>query len=120
MTLTRQHATGPVVVEMPGMDGLGSAVVITGEKLRRPCFRVIDRGYRPSMTSDISIGDDVEWDWGTGTATGTVTERYTERVTTTIGGAEITRNADDDEPAFLIEQEDGSRVLKSITELRRR
>ena len=71
------------------------------------------------MAYDIHVGDDVEWDWGSGTATGTVKERFTEKVTRTIDGSEITRDASEDEPAYLIEQEDGDRVLKSVSELRK-
>ncbi|MEO2167951.1 MAG: DUF2945 domain-containing protein [bacterium] len=66
-----------------------------------------------------SKGDRVEWDWGNGTGSGKIVERYTEKVTKTIKGSEITRKASEDEPAFLIEQGDGDRVLKSITELRK-
>ena len=64
-----------------------------------------------------SKGDTVEWNWGNGTGSGKVAETFTERVTRTIDGSEITRNADDDNPAYLIEQEDGGRVLKSESEL---
>lgn len=71
------------------------------------------------MSYDIHIGDKVEWNWGDGTANGEVTERFTEKVTRTIDGNEVTRNASEDEPAYLIEQDDGGRVLKSTTELRR-
>lgn len=63
------------------------------------------------------IGQRVEWSWGNGTGEGKIVERFTEKVTRTIDGSEITRDASDDEPAFLIEQEDGDRVLKSVTEL---
>ena len=70
------------------------------------------------MRKDFEIGDSVEWDWGNGTASGKITERLTEKVTRTLKGTEVTRNADDDEPAFLIEQSDGDEVLKSVTEIR--
>ena len=69
------------------------------------------------MAHEIHIGDEVSWNWGNGTGTGKVTERFTQKVTRTISGSDITRNASDDEPAYLIEQEDGSRVLKSTSEL---
>ena len=62
-------------------------------------------------------GDAVSWHWGSGTATGTVTESFTEPVTRTIKGTDVTRNATPDEPAYLIEQADGDRVLKSASEL---
>ena len=70
------------------------------------------------MRRDIHIGRPVEWTWGAGTGTGRVIERFTDRVTRTIGGSEITRNATADEPAYLIEQADGGLVLKSAGELR--
>jgi hypothetical protein len=46
-----------------------------------------------------------------------VTERFTEKVTRTIDGTEVTRNASADEPAYLVEQDDGGHVLKSGSEL---
>jgi hypothetical protein len=65
----------------------------------------------------IRIGDDVEWKWGASTAQGRVVERFEERVTIEIKGKPITRNATREEPAFLIEQDDGDQVLKSGSEL---
>lgn len=62
-------------------------------------------------------GDKVTWNWGNGSASGKVQEKFTKKVTRTIKGSEITRNATDDEPAYLIEQEDGDQVLKSESEL---
>ena len=64
-------------------------------------------------------GDKVKWTWGNGTGTGTVRKVYTQKVTVTIEGSEITRNADDDNPAYLIEQEDGDEVLKAHSEIER-
>ena len=63
-------------------------------------------------------GDDVSWDWGNGTAKGTIKQIYTERVTKTIKGTEVVRDADEDNPAYLVEQEDGSQALKSDSELK--
>lgn len=71
------------------------------------------------MSQSYDTGMRVAWDWGNGTGTGTITERFTSRVTRTIKGTEVTRNASDDEPAYLIEQDDGDRVLKSHGELRK-
>jgi len=64
-----------------------------------------------------SKGDQVEWSWGNGTGTGTVQETFTDDVTRTIKGSEIKRTASQDCPAYLIEQEDGDRVLKSHSEV---
>ena len=67
--------------------------------------------------SDFSKGDKVSWNWGNGTGTGKIVSRHIEDVEKTIKGTQVKRNASADEPAFLIEQDDGSRVLKSVTEL---
>jgi hypothetical protein len=64
-------------------------------------------------------GGAVSWTWGSGTATGTVAESFTDRVTRTIKGTEVTLDASPGEPAYLIEQEDGDRVLKSASELKK-
>ena len=64
-------------------------------------------------------GSVVAWNWGTGTGTGKVARKYTRKITLTIEGKEITRNASAEEPAYRIEQDDGSTVLKSESELHR-
>lgn len=56
---------------------------------------------------------------GNGIGSGTVIERFTSRVTRTIKGTEVVRDASDGEPAFLVEQDDGDQVLKSQSELSR-
>ena len=68
---------------------------------------------------NLSVGEAVVWEWGSGTATGTVIERFEERVSRRLKGAQVTRNATRSEPAVLIEQDDGDRVLKSITEVKK-
>ena len=67
--------------------------------------------------SQYSKGTKVEWSWGNGTGTGKITEVFTSDVTRTIKGTEVTRNASADEPAYLIEQDDGDKVLKSHSEV---
>ena len=64
-----------------------------------------------------SEGDKVKWNWGNGTGTGKITKVYQQKITRTISGAEITRNASEDDPAYLIEQEDGDEVLKGHSEV---
>jgi hypothetical protein len=65
-------------------------------------------------------GSKVSWSWGANTAHGKIVERFTARVTHTIKGTEVTRDASRKEPAYLIEQDDGDRVLKSRSELEAR
>jgi hypothetical protein len=65
----------------------------------------------------IRKGTKVRWKWGSSTAEGKVTEIHREKVTRTIKGEKVTRNATEDEPAYLIEQEDGAKVLKSASEV---
>lgn len=64
-------------------------------------------------------GSKVEWNWGNGTGTGKITEKFTAPVERTIKGETIKRNATAEEPAYLIEQSNGGRVLKSQSELRK-
>lgn len=63
-------------------------------------------------------GSKVTWTWGAHTAQGKIVERFTSKVTRTIKGSEVTREANRKEPAYLIEQEDGDQVLKSRSELK--
>lgn len=69
------------------------------------------------MTDRYQQGSRVKWNWGEGTGEGEVQEVFTSKVSRTIKGTEVTRDADDDDPAYLIEQDDGDRVLKSHSEL---
>lgn len=71
------------------------------------------------MSASITVGDRVKWNWGNGEGEGEVVKRYTRKITLTIDGSDITRDASEDEPAFRIEQSDGAEVLKSITELKK-
>ncbi|WP_423821155.1 DUF2945 domain-containing protein [Salinisphaera sp. SPP-AMP-43] len=64
-----------------------------------------------------SIGDTVQWNWGQGTAQGQIKQIYKERVSKTLKGSEIVRDGDADNPAYLIEQNDGDQVLKLESEL---
>jgi hypothetical protein len=70
-----------------------------------------------SNLKNYAINTKVEWDWGKGSATGYVRKKYTERVSKQLQGNEVTRNASESDPAYLIEQDDGSEVLKSHSEL---
>ncbi len=65
----------------------------------------------------IRKGTEVKWKWGSGEAEGKVIETFTEEVTKTIKGSEVTRNGEKGNKALLIEQEDGDKVLKLESEV---
>jgi hypothetical protein len=65
----------------------------------------------------IREGTEVSWKWGGSTASGTVSEIHRGKVTRTSKGSEITRNGSDEDPAYVIEQEDGTVVLKLRSEV---
>lgn len=71
------------------------------------------------MAGTYERGDRVRWKWGEHWAYGRVEQRFTDRVSREIKGSQVTRNASEEEPAYLIEQDDGDEVLKSEGELRR-
>jgi hypothetical protein len=80
----------------------------------------------------IRRGTTVSWAWGRSRAEGKVTAIHRETVTRTIKGSTITRetvtrtikgstitrHGSRDDPAYEIEQGDGSRVLKLRSEVR--
>jgi len=71
------------------------------------------------MTKAYQKGEIVAWNWGNGEGEGKVAEVHKERVETTINGSKLSRNASADCPAYLIEQDDGARVLKLHSELKK-
>lgn len=71
------------------------------------------------MAKTYNKNERVKWSWGNGSAEGKIKESFTEKVTRKIKGTEITRNADKDNPAYLIEQDDGDQVIKSHSELKK-
>jgi len=66
----------------------------------------------------IRAGSRVEWTWGAHKAEGKVEKTFSDDVSRKIKGKVIKRKADDQEPALLIRQEDGGKVLKSRSEVR--
>ncbi len=62
-------------------------------------------------------GSKVSWKYGTGTATGKIEEVHKEPVEKTIKGSKIHRNGTPENPAFVIVQEDGDRVIKLQSEV---
>jgi len=65
----------------------------------------------------IRKGTKVSWKWGRSTAEGKVAEVHKEKVSRKSKGETITRNGSKDDPAYVIEQEDGTTVLKLRSEL---
>ncbi|MEP2234536.1 MAG: DUF2945 domain-containing protein [Alteripontixanthobacter sp.] len=59
----------------------------------------------------------VKWNWGNGEGKGQIEERFEREVTRTLQGSEVTKKGDEDNPAYLIKQEDGDKVLKRGSEL---
>ena len=59
----------------------------------------------------------VQWDWGNGTAKGQIKDRFEREVTRTLQGSEVTRDGTEDNPAYLIRQDDGDEVLKLGSEI---
>ena len=59
----------------------------------------------------------VKWNWGNGEGKGQIEERFEREVTRTLQGTEVTKKGDEDNPAYLIKQEDGDKVLKRGSEL---
>ncbi len=71
-----------------------------------------------SNSNSFQTNQYVEWDWGNGTAKGQITDRFEREVTRTLKGNEVTRDGSEDNPAYLIKQEDGDEVLKLGSELK--
>ncbi|GAA4052856.1 hypothetical protein GCM10022409_44750 [Hymenobacter glaciei] len=63
-------------------------------------------------------GTTVTWKYGTGTATGKIESVHKEPTSRTIKGAEIHRNGTAEDPAFVIVQDNGNRVLKLKSEVK--
>jgi hypothetical protein len=68
----------------------------------------------------IRKGTKVTWKWGSGQAEGRVSETYAGSVTKNLDGAEVTRNGSSSDKALLIEQENGSKILKLQSEVKRK
>ena len=64
-------------------------------------------------------GTSVSWKYGTGTASGKVESVHKEPITRTLKGSAITRNGSAADPALLIVQANGDRVLKLQSEVSR-
>lgn len=67
----------------------------------------------------IRTGTNVTWKWGSSRAEGTVTEIHHDDVSRESKGTTVTRHGSTDDPAYVIEQEDGTVVLKLQSEVER-
>jgi hypothetical protein len=65
----------------------------------------------------IRKGSTVSWKWGSSTASGKVSEIHRDTVSRRTKGEQVTRHGSDDNPAYVIEQDDGTVVLKLRSEL---
>ena len=65
----------------------------------------------------IRAGTTVKWKWGSSWAEGTVAEVHHDDVSRTTKGEKITRHGSADDPAYVIEHEDGTTVLKLRSEV---
>ncbi|WP_375417394.1 DUF2945 domain-containing protein [uncultured Hymenobacter sp.] len=63
-------------------------------------------------------GSKVTWKYGTGTATGKIEEIHKEAVEKTIKGSKIHRNGTPDDPALVIVQDNGDKVIKLQSEVK--
>ncbi len=69
------------------------------------------------MSNAFRKGQAVKWEWGQGTAKDKVADKFTRRVQRTIKGSKVVKNGTEDNPAYLVEQDDGDQVLKRGSEL---
>lgn len=116
---TQSRPTSPANIDstlrLPPPERCQSAVTLRQHQPEVSSAR--DAGTTRFVSCDFHIDDTVEWNWGNGTGVGKIVEQFTSEVTRTINGTQVKRNASQDAPAYLIEQEDGQHVLKSSTEL---
>ena len=70
-----------------------------------------------SAATSFQAGQKVAWNWRSGRGAPKSVERFERQVERTIKGSTIKRNGSADDPAYLIEQDDGDRVLKLGSEL---
>ncbi len=69
------------------------------------------------MTNSFRKGAKVQWTWADDTAHGKIEERFERRVQRTFQGTKVVRNGSAKNPAYLIVQEDRTKLLKLGSEL---
>lgn len=63
-------------------------------------------------------GDKVHWNRGKSQAEGTIKDKSEKTIIKKIKGTEVKRKAGKEEPAYIIEQQNGTEVVKSESELK--
>ena len=69
------------------------------------------------MANRFRTGQKVSWQWADDRAYGTIADTFERRVQRTFKGTKVVRNGSKDDPAYLIEQADGGKLLKLESEL---
>ncbi|MDT3402507.1 hypothetical protein QE417_001579 [Mucilaginibacter terrae] len=64
-------------------------------------------------------GDTVHWAWGKSEAEGKIEAKHSDTVKKKTKGTTVKRKATKEEPAYEIKQENGTKVLKSESELKK-
>ncbi|MBE7176935.1 MAG: DUF2945 domain-containing protein [Mucilaginibacter polytrichastri] len=67
----------------------------------------------------VQKGDKVHWKFGKSEAEGTVEKKHTSDTSIKSKGKTVKRKAGKKEPAIEIKQEDGTKVLKSESEIKK-
>ena len=70
-----------------------------------------------SKSNSFQTNQYVKWNRGNGTGCGQIEDRFEREVTRTLQGSEVTKDGSEDNPAYLIKQDDGDKVLKLGSEL---
>lgn len=68
----------------------------------------------------VKTGDAVEWKWGSGTGKGKVAKVLTKDTTEKIKGSTVKRKATAEKPAVEIKTDKGGKVLKSVSEIKKK
>ncbi len=106
------HETSRSATDTPNAKEVAHA----GKSNRRRAGIHLEIRNQP-VTTLLRKGSLVQWNRGTAAGEGTIVERFERRVTQTVMGRRIARHGTAENPAFLIEQSDGAKVLKRRSEL---
>jgi hypothetical protein len=71
-----------------------------------------------SSSNGFHKGQEVKWNWAGNDAYGKVSEKFERAVQRTLKGTKVKKNGSKENPAYLIEQDDGDQVLKLASELK--